>query len=169
MNWLKQLILYLLFNIGADPRKPEPVKPIPETIPPKPETKPPKPDPIPLKEMVLFDLPQTAIDMFKQGFPGREGVLLYALGQVANGWPIPGQSEELITIASFYDQINVWYEAKVVRAYDDLKSNPGLTLTIIANDQKDRFGCRIGPASFSRLKEFGDRVQMGQIVPESEY
>ncbi len=104
MNWLKNLINLILYWFGqVKDSKPDPLPdPVPDPVP--------DPDPGHEESLVLLDLPQTAVKMFQAGFPGREGVLLYALGQVANGWPIPGQSEELITIASFYDHIVVWYE-----------------------------------------------------------
>jgi len=176
-----------VFAWGDDPRPV--VKPDPVTPPVNPPGPPIVPDPdlilTPLTgtpgAMVLFDLPQTAIDMFKAGFPGREGVLLYALGQVANGWPIPGESEELALINEYYDppedgkphlhrwELMRWHDKQLGEVIKKLRGNPGLTVTIIANDVKDRFGCRIGPPVYERLKDFGDRVQMGYFVPESEY
>lgn len=192
MTWLKKLsaialILCLTGCAGVDigglitatwdaigqshptpPVVPPPVQPPPdEPVPPKPPT-----DPGDAQiggSLILFDLPQTAVDMYQAGFPCREGVCLYALGQVANGWPIPAQSDELALMATYYDRIGLWYEDKVRLHSGLLKNNPSLTVTILANDAKDRFGCRIGPATMERLKEFGDRVQMGYFVSESEY
>jgi hypothetical protein len=188
MNWLKKiltvsLVLALTSCAGVDlqpywdafqawnetynqPQPPAPVIPVPVPDPPKPPEVPP---PVPVEESrVLFDLPQTALEMGSL-WPCREGVCLYALAQVSNGWPIPGQSDELILIASFYPQIQEWYDFKISGIVEKLKLNPGLTVTILANDAKDRFGCRIGPATMGRLSAFGDRVQMGYFVPESEY
>lgn len=167
MNWLKNLINFILcWFKQANDSKVNPVStPILESGP---LSEPPTPPPV-VETLTLFDLPQTAVDMFQAGFPGRDGVLLYALGQVANDWPIPGQSHELILIASYYDKIGLWYEARINEIKTKLNQNPGLSVIIIGNDQINRFGCRIGPATAERLKEFGDRVQMGTIVPESEY
>jgi hypothetical protein len=107
------------------------------------------------------------------GFPGREGAVLYVLGQVANGWPVgqpaSGDDPELVALETYYSQIQMWYDAKIVMAEAMLTKDPALTITIIANDLKDRFGCRIGPPTYSRLQQFGNRVQVGTVVPESEY
>lgn len=134
----------------------------------------PTPTPIPpVVSTVLFDLGPcetcTWREMQKAGFPCREGVCLYALGQVARGWPIPGQSEELITIDKYYGQIQSWYESRVNGARISLANNKALTITIIANDAVDRFGFRLGPPTYDLFKDFGGRVTLGTIVPESAY
>jgi len=146
---------------------PAPV-PSPTPVPPTPVPTP-APGPVVTTTLTLFDLPQTAIAMNVAGFPGREGVVLYALGQMANGWPIPGQSAELIAIDAYYNQIQAWYDAQVTAVESRLKADPGLTVTIIGNDAKDRFGCRIGPPTAARLQGFGSRIQTGIIIPESSY
>jgi hypothetical protein len=42
-------------------------------------------------------------------------------------------------------------------------------LTAITNDARDRCGFRLGPAIVERLQEYGDRVQLGDVVPVSAY
>jgi hypothetical protein len=148
----------------TQPSVPTPVTPQPPIVVPVV----PAPTPVPTG-LVLFDLATVPAELNAAGFPGRGGVVLYALGQVARGWPIPLQSEELIAINGYYGQIRAWYEAKVNAIKDKLRANPGLSVIAITNDQVDRFGCRLGPPTMELLSEFGNRVQPGNIVQESEY
>jgi hypothetical protein len=135
-----------------------------------PQPLPPLPVPPPsTTSMVLFDLAETWKDMQKAGFPGREGVLLYALGQVAMGYPIPIQSEELDLIDDYYPQILEWYYTKVNETKTQLDQRPDLTMEVIANDQENRFGFRLGPPTLELFAAYGSKVTMGYIFPEEQY
>jgi hypothetical protein len=48
-------------------------------------------------------------------------------------------------------------------------AEPKLTMTVISNDGKDRCGFRLGPPILERLKEFGGRISLGQILPPEQY
>jgi len=54
-----------------------------------------------------------------------------------------------------------------------MKANPVLTMVAITNDGKgpDKLGFRIGPPIVDRVSAAGlsGRVQLGSVVPESEY
>lgn len=146
------------------------------------------PDPIPLPEvppkplddaqiggpLILFDLPQVAVDLNNLGFPGYEGEILYCLACIVRGDDIPNDPDHA-GVQAFYqnirlqDELSKWYVKKISDAKNALTADKSLTLKIIENDQRDRFGCRIGPRTFERFAEFGNRVTLGQIVPESEY
>ncbi len=146
------------------PVTPTPVDPPAPAPPPTPVTPPPT-----IFSLALFDLSTAWKDMQQAGFPCREGVCLYALGQVARGYPIPGQSEELILIDTYYGQIKTWYEGKVNGGRAQLTANPSLTLTVCTNDAKDRFGFRLCPPTLDLFQDFGGRAVLGIITPESSY
>lgn len=137
-------------------------------IPPSPPVPAPTPPPIP-SSAVLFDLTTAWQDMQAAGFPCREGVCLYALGQTAMGYPIPTQSDELTLINTYYARIRAWYEGKVSESRARMSANPGLSMTVCTNDARDRFGFRICPPTLSLLQEFGSRVTLGDIFPENAY
>ncbi len=158
------------------PEKPPEQPPAVPVIPPdKPPVVPPTPPPPVTQTAVLFDLGpgpnpgKTWMLMQEAGFPCRENVCLYALGQVARGYPIPGQSEELVAIDAYYAQIKTWYEGKVNAGRAQLTANPSLAMTICANDSRDRFGFRLCPPTLDLFTDFGGRVSLGTIAPESEY
>jgi len=138
-------------------------------VPGPPPTPPPIPPPPVSTSITLFDLGDVWKVMQKEGFPGREGVLLYALGQVARGYKIPIQSEELELIDSYYSRIKTWYDTQVNEAKGKLEKDQGLPLVVIDNDAKDRFGFRLGPPTYELLQGFGDRVTLGIIFPEDQY
>lgn len=159
-------------NVPEKPPDPPPVV-IPPPVTPPPVIPPPVVPPPITSNLALFDLGPcetcTWREMQKAGFPCREGVCLYALGQVARGYPIPVQSEELAAIDQHYDRIRVWYEGKVSEGKARLVADPGLSLTICTNDAVDRFGCRLCPPTLELFQSFGDRVTLGDITPESSY
>ncbi len=160
-------------TVAIPPEKPPEKSPV--IVPPV-VTLPPSPAvPIPTtSNLALFDLgpgpdPGAWMLMQQAGFPCRENVCLYALGQVARGYPIPGQSEELAAIDAYYQQIQTWYGNKVNEGRAKLTANPSLTLIICTNDAKDRFGFRLCPPTLELFADFGGRVTLGTITPESEY
>lgn len=126
------------------------------------------------KRVIMFDLPVTAVELNSLGFPGYEGEILYCLGQVVKGWPIPDDPGHPGLQAFARDpelrrRLEVWYDQKVTKVENNLLSNENLTVKILENDAKDRFGFRIGPPTMDRLSAFGSRVEIGYYVPENEY
>ena len=111
--------------------------------------------------------------MRQAGFEGSDNALYYALAHVYNLGPdreMPTEGDEsLMALNQRRDEIYKWFEAEMVKVENLLKTNPRATLTAITNDARDRCGFRLGPAIVERLAEFGDRVQLGDIVPDSEY
>jgi hypothetical protein len=161
-----------IIDIISDINKPKPQPtPVPTPVPVPDPTPAPIPPPVPITmDVVLFDLNMVGVEMSALGIPERQEAQRYALGQIANGWDIPNQSAELNAMIQFRPQIEKYYEDKITKMQKFLNDNPSARLTIITNDQVDTgFGCRIGPPTFERFLVFGARVQMGTIVPESEY
>ena len=111
--------------------------------------------------------------MRKAGFQGSDNALYYALAHVYNSGPgaeMPGdEAGELTILNTQRDAIYNWFDGEVAKVGDILKRNPQATVTAITNDGRDRCGFRLGPAIMERLKEFGNRVQLGTILPDSEY
>ena len=111
--------------------------------------------------------------MRKAGFEGSDNALYYALAHVYNygpGTEMPDDDAGSLSVLNTQrDAIYNWFDGEVAKAEKMLKSNPQATLTAITNDGKDRCGFRLGPAIMERLKEFGGRVQLGTVLPESEY
>ncbi len=111
--------------------------------------------------------------MRKAGFEGSDNALYYALAHVYSNGPGAEMPEEetgeLTVLNTQRDAIYKWFDGEVAKAEKMLKSNPQATLTAITNDGRDRCGFRLGPAIVERLKEFGNRVQLGTILPDSEY
>ena len=109
--------------------------------------------------------------MTAAGFPGSPNAQYYVLAHVAAfgaGYSIPIHPE-LTVLATQRPAIEVWWWGYVDGVKQRLRANPGLKAVVIANDGRDRCGFRLGPPVYERLKEFGDRVQMGTIVPEKDY
>ncbi|MBI5585260.1 MAG: hypothetical protein HY892_15720 [Deltaproteobacteria bacterium] len=111
--------------------------------------------------------------MRQAGFEGSDNALYYALAHVYNLGPdrdMPTEGDEsLMALNKQRDEIYNWFDAEMNKVSNILKTNPRATLTAITNDARDRCGFRLGPAIVERLQEFGDRVQLGDIVPDSEY
>ena len=111
--------------------------------------------------------------MRKAGFQGSDNALYYALAHVYNYGPgaeMPDdEAGSLAILNTQRDAIYNWFDGEVAKVEDILKKNPQATVTAITNDGKDRCGFRLGAAIMERLKEYGNRVQLGTILPESEY
>ncbi len=107
------------------------------------------------------------------GFQGSDNALYYALAHVYNNGPGAEMPDDgagsLATLNTQRDAIYNWFDGEVAKVKNILKTNPQATLTAITNDGRDRCGFRLGPAIVDRLKEFGNRVQLGTILPDSEY
>jgi len=151
------------------PKPPDPVPdpiPIPEPIPDVPP-KPPNGAQIggPLIVCDLATLPER---MRADGILLGDSSIWYgvACAWAGHGWSM---TNEVVPIYEARDRIQVWFEALIQQSVLKLRDNPTWTATAIANDGRDRCGFIIGPAIMERFKEFGDRVQPGTWVPESEY
>jgi hypothetical protein len=111
--------------------------------------------------------------MRKAGFEGSDNALYYALAHVYNygpGTEMPDDDAGSLSVLNTQrDAIYNWFDGEVAKVKDLLEKNPQATLTAITNDGKDRCGFRLGAAIMERLKEFGGRVQLGTVLPESEY
>jgi hypothetical protein len=111
--------------------------------------------------------------MRQAGFEGSDNALYYALAHVYNMGPdreMPTEGDEsLMALNKQRDEIHKWFEAEMVKVENVLRTNPRANLTAITNDARDRCGFRLGPAIVERLQEFGDRVRLGDIIPDSEY
>ncbi len=133
----------------------------------------PIPDPIPVEEKItIFDLDIIPDRMRATGFQGSDNALWYALAFVAAFGPgdMPDDGAgSLVELSKRSPEIETWLNGEVDKVIAKMKSNSKATATVIANDGRDRCGFRLGPPIMERLKEFGDRVQMGTIFPESEY
>jgi hypothetical protein len=111
--------------------------------------------------------------MRKAGFQGSDNALYYALAHVYNYGPGTEMPDDgagsLAVLNTQRDAIYNWFDGEVAKVQDILKANPRATVTAITNDGKDRCGFRLGAAIMERLKEFGNRVHLGTVLPESEY
>jgi hypothetical protein len=111
--------------------------------------------------------------MRQAGFEGSDNALYYALAHVYNLGPereMPTEGDEsLMALNKQRNGIYKWFDAEMMKVQNILRTNPRATLTAITNDARDRCGFRLGPAIVERLQEFGDRVRLGDIVPDSEY
>jgi hypothetical protein len=111
--------------------------------------------------------------MRKAGFQGSDNALYYALAHVYNYGPGAEMPDDgagsLAVLNTQRDAIYNWFDGEVAKVKEILKANPQATVTAITNDGKDRCGFRLGAAMMERLKEFGNRVQLGTVLPESEY
>jgi len=51
----------------------------------------------------------------------------------------------------------------VMKVRSMMQANSALTLVAITNDGVDKCGFRLGPPILERLKEFGNRISLGEI------
>lgn len=156
IDWLKKLNDY-----NPTPPDPDPVIP-PDPLPPL------EPPPVELTEIVICDLETLPEQMRADGIMLKDNALYYgvACAWAGHGWT---HNEETAPIIALSDRIQGWFEALIQHNLIKLRNNHNLKATAIAGDGRDRCGFIIGPAIMERMKEFGDRVQLGTVVPESEY
>ena len=184
---LKQITNHLDPLLAILMPKPVPVPPVPVPTPtPTPTPYPaPEPTPIPVPvpapvastvfsqtgNVITMDMNTLPGSMRKAGFSGRDNALFYAMTNIYRRGPGPELivkegDAELARLnqqrASIYD----WFDREVVKVKGILMTYPALTVIAITNDAYDRLGCRLGPAIVDRLKEFGSRVQLGNVLPE---
>ena len=165
MNWLKKLIaLWQRFINSLGTPVPDPKPPDPKPPDPKPPS---NPEHIYIADMDA--IPQRMRD--EGGIVGRDGILWYGLAcscRGNRGWSGLDDPE----IKAVYDQeenIWTWYDAWMKKIEYRFQTEPGLTGTILLNDGKDKVGCTLGPAIMDRLSKYANRLEMGHLVPESEY
>ena len=110
-----------------------------------------------------------------QGFEGSDGALYYFAATVYRYGPGVGLVDvpDLKALQGKQGQFYDWFDKEVQKAIDMMKANLALTMTAITNDGKgpDKLGFRIGPPIVDRVSGAGlaGRVQLGSVVPESEY
>jgi hypothetical protein len=124
-------------------------------------------------EKLELDMNTIPDRMREAGFEGSDNALYYALAHVYNYGPGAEMPDDgagsLATLNTQRDAIYNWFDGEMAKVTDILKTNPQAKVTAITNDGPDRCGFRLGSAIMERLREFGDRVQLGTILPESEY
>jgi len=162
--------------------------PVPTPVPGPPPTPYPAPEPTPIPtpsptpsvgstvftqtgNVITQDMNTLPGSMRQAGFSGRDNALFYAITNIYRRGPGPELSvkegdSELARLNQQRAEIYKWYDAEVVKVKGTLMTYPNLTVVAITNDGFDRLGCRLGPAIVDRLKEFGGRVQLGNVLPE---
>lgn len=121
-------------------------------------------------ELDMNTVPQR---MREAGFEGSDNALYYSLAHVYHYGPgaeMPDdEAGSLAVLNTQREAIYNWFEGEMAKVENILKSNPRATVTAITNDGQDRCGFRLGAAIVERLKSYGNRVALGNILPESEY
>ena len=160
-EWLKGLADY---NPNPTPPDPDPVTPPDPVSPLEPPAEPGPTD----ESFIICDLATLPEQMRADGIMLKDNALYYgvACAWAGHGWT---HNEETAPIIALSDQIQGWFEALIQEAAVKLRMNPNLTAVAIANDGRDRCGFIIGPVIMERFGGFGNRVTLGDIVPESEY
>ncbi len=155
---------------------PSPIAQVPVSPPPVFPTEPivePPPVSQEVKDYIVEDMETVPERLRASGFQGSDNALYYALAFVAAFGPGGSMPDDgagsLAVLNSQQAEIEKWFDGEINKAGDFLKANPQSTATAIKNDGRDRCGFRLGPAILDRLKDFEGRVQIGSIVPDSEY
>jgi hypothetical protein len=124
-------------------------------------------------ESVELDLNTIPQRMREAGFEGSDNALYYSLAHVYHYGPGAEMPDDgagsLAVLNTQREAIYNWFEGEMTKVENMLKTNPQATVTAITNDGKDRCGFRLGAAIVERLKSYGNRVALGDILPESEY
>jgi hypothetical protein len=124
-------------------------------------------------ESLALNLDTIPERMRQAGFEGSDNALYYALAHIYHYGPGAEMPDDgagsLAVLNTQRDAIYNWFEGEMAKVEGILKKNPQATVTAITNDGKDRCGFRLGAAIVERLREFGDRVALGTVLPESEY
>jgi hypothetical protein len=124
-------------------------------------------------ETLELDMNAVPDRMRKAGFQGSDNALYYALAHVYNFGPgreMPDdEAGSLAILNTQRDAIYNWFDGEVAKVKDILVKNPRATVTAITHDGRDKCGFRLGPAIMDRLKGFGNRVQLGAVLPDTEY
>jgi hypothetical protein len=124
-------------------------------------------------EKLELDLNTIPDRMRQAGFEGSDNALYYALAHVYSFGPDKEMPDDgagsLAGLNTQREAIYNWFDGEIAKVRNILKTNPQTSVTTITNDGRDRCGFRLGSAIMEKLKDFGDRVQLGTILPESEY
>lgn len=124
-------------------------------------------------EKLELDMNTIPDKMRQAGFEGSDNALYYALAHVYSFGPDREMPDDgagsLAVLNTQREAIYNWFDREIAKVSGILKSNPKATVTAITNDGRDRCGFRLGPAIMERLNQFGDRVQLGTVLPDSEY
>lgn len=162
------------------PPQPGPI-PVPTPVPGPTPYPAPEPTPIPVPtastvftqtgNTITLDLNTLPGSMRAAGFRGRDNALFYAMSNIYLRGPGPELSvkegdTELATLSNQRESIYRWFDAEVMKVKSTMMTYQNTTLICITNDAYDRLGCRLGPAIARRLAEFGNRVQLGNLLPE---
>lgn len=145
------------------------ISPFLDPLPPLP----PSPvEPGPTETIVIADMDTIPDRMRQAGFQGSDNALYYSLAYVAAFGPgtMPDDGAgSLVELSRRSPEIEAWWKVQILNAAFTMRKMPNLTAVAIANDGRDRCGFRLGEAIMRDLREFGNRVTLGQITPESEY
>jgi hypothetical protein len=107
------------------------------------------------------------------GFQGSDNALFYAMAHVYAYGPgkhfVPHKELDPMNTESIRTAMFNWFDGEVLKVRSMMLADSKLTLVAISNDGKDKCGFRIGPAILERLKEFGGRISLGQILAPEQY
>lgn len=102
--------------------------------------------------------------------PGSDNAMYYAAAFIARSGPGGEMPDDgagsMVALNGQRAEIKAWIDKVVGDAAGKLRADPQVTATVIANDDVDRVGCRLGPAVAGMLSEFGSRVILGTIYPQ---
>lgn len=123
--------------------------------------------------VITLDLNTLPGSMRAVGFDGSDNALWYTMAYVYYYGSSPTMPDDeagsLAVLNTKREAILKWFDAEVLKVASMLRANSNLNLIAITNDGKDRCGFRLGPPILERLKEFGGRIQLGQILPPEQY
>ena len=135
--------LFSEWNKYQEDVKPAPVPPVPAPEPPKPPDPvpvPPAPQPQPVGHVDVWD-GEKIPDMMRQFVTGTwsENQLFWALF-TCYGSHVGDFSPDVADLGAQCGKIKAWFTAYVAGIGDQLKTNPGMTATIISGDRNDAGG-----------------------------
>ena len=113
--------------------------------------------------LIIADLELVPGQMSRAGFNGRWGAQLYALASTVAGmgWsPVDGETQEL---SNNRGQISSWWGRYVQAVVQVMQKAPQTTALVIANDDVDRLGFRLGPPTQQAMGSVSGRIQMGSL------
>lgn len=124
-------------------------------------------------EILELDMDTLPERMRQAGFQGSDNALYYALAHVYHYGPEVEMPDDgagsLAELNTRRQELYQWFDREIEKVRAVLQANPKATLTAITHDGRDRCGFRLGEAILVRLSDFGDRVRLGDVLPESAY
>ena len=164
------------------PVTPVPVTPVPVTPVPTPTPYPAPVPPVPPIASSVFsregntltlDLNTLPGSMRAAGFNGSDNALFYVIAHIYAYGPgkhfVPHAELDPLNNDATRTAMFNWFDGEVLKVAAFMRSNLTAEVMAISNDGRDRCGFRLGPAIMERLKEFGNRVTLGKILPPEEY